>query len=126
MNLPRLHARTYAHISEPSDSTPNRRWRGAVDPIPTTSSAVTQHAPIVPSCSTVSRSTASRCFCGLDDIGPASLDGLLSSRLITYRWVHTPTARQVAGAGFTLMPRVGRARQHPGDRAARRAQGIGQ
>jgi hypothetical protein len=42
-------------------------------------------------------------FCALDDIGPASLDGLLGSRLITYRWVHTPTARHVEDAGFTLL-----------------------
>ncbi len=31
------------------------------------------------------------------------LDGLLSSRLANYRWVHTPTARQLGDAGFTLL-----------------------
>jgi hypothetical protein len=42
-------------------------------------------------------------FCALDDIGPGSLDGLLRSRLATYRWVHTPTAGQLAEAGFSLL-----------------------
>jgi hypothetical protein len=42
-------------------------------------------------------------FCALDDIGPGSLDGLLRSRLVTYRWVHTPTAGQLAEAGFSLL-----------------------
>lgn len=42
-------------------------------------------------------------FCALDDIGPGSLDGLLRSRLATYRWVHTPTAGQLAEAGFALL-----------------------
>jgi hypothetical protein len=42
-------------------------------------------------------------FCALDDLGPASLDGLLSSRLVTYRWVHAPPAGQLTAAGFTLL-----------------------
>lgn len=42
-------------------------------------------------------------FCALDDIGPGSLDGLLRDRLSTYRWVHTPTVDQLAGAGFQLL-----------------------
>lgn len=47
-------------------------------------------------------------FCALDDIGPASLDGLLSSRLATYRWVHTPSARALDEAGFALLPTFAR------------------
>lgn len=42
-------------------------------------------------------------FCALDDTGAASLDGLLSGRLATYRWVNTPRARQLVEAGFTLL-----------------------
>jgi hypothetical protein len=42
-------------------------------------------------------------FCALDDIGPGSLDGLLQDRLGTYRWVHTPTIHQLAGAGFQVL-----------------------
>jgi hypothetical protein len=47
-------------------------------------------------------------FCAMDDIGPASLDGLLRTRLTTYRWVHTPTVQQLAEAGFTLLSTFGR------------------
>lgn len=47
-------------------------------------------------------------FCALDDIAPASLDGLLRTRLTTYRWVHTPTVQQLAEAGFTLLATFGR------------------
>ncbi len=42
-------------------------------------------------------------LCALDDIGPGSLDGLLRSRLVTYRWVHTPTAGALTEAGFSLL-----------------------
>jgi hypothetical protein len=42
-------------------------------------------------------------FCALDDIGPGSFDGLLRSRLTSYRWVHTPTVGQLADAGFDLL-----------------------
>lgn len=45
---------------------------------------------------------------GLDDIGPASLDGLLAGRMATYRLVHLPTAGRLAAAGFTLLPTFGR------------------
>jgi hypothetical protein len=47
-------------------------------------------------------------FCALDDIGSASLRGLLSGRLVTYRWIHTPPERRLIDAGFTLLPTFGR------------------
>jgi len=43
-------------------------------------------------------------FAALDDIGPASLDGLLAARLSTYRLVHLVTAGELVDAGFTLVP----------------------
>src|ERR1700694_4854133 len=43
-------------------------------------------------------------FCALDTRGPASLEGLLSGRLSTYRAVHMPTVGQIVEAGFTLLP----------------------
>jgi hypothetical protein len=42
-------------------------------------------------------------FCALDDVGPASLDALLR-RFASYRVVHLPTAGQLAGLGFDLLP----------------------
>jgi hypothetical protein len=42
-------------------------------------------------------------FGALDDLGPASLDGLLQ-RLWSYRVVHLPSAGQLRGAGFDLLP----------------------
>lgn len=47
-------------------------------------------------------------FAALDDIGPASLDGLLAGRMATYRQVHLPTAGALATAGFTVLPTFGR------------------
>lgn len=46
-------------------------------------------------------------FAALDDIGPASLDGLLR-RLWSYRVVHLPTVGQLAQAGFLLLPTFAR------------------
>ena len=43
----------------------------------------------------------------MDDIGPASLDGLLQ-RLWSYRVVHLPTVGQLADAGFPLLPTFAR------------------
>jgi hypothetical protein len=42
-------------------------------------------------------------FCALDDVGPASLLGLLSARLMTYRVVHLTTVAALTGAGFSLL-----------------------
>jgi hypothetical protein len=47
-------------------------------------------------------------FAALDDIGPASLDGLLGGKLFTYRVVHLVTAGAVEDAGFSLLPTFGR------------------
>jgi hypothetical protein len=46
-------------------------------------------------------------FCALDDIGEASLPGLLS-RFASYRVVHLPTAGEVRRAGFEMLPTFGR------------------
>jgi hypothetical protein len=46
-------------------------------------------------------------FAALDDIGPASLDGLLQ-RLWSYRVVHLPTVGQRTEAGFPLLPTFAR------------------
>jgi hypothetical protein len=46
-------------------------------------------------------------FAAIDDIGPASLDGLLQ-RLWSYRVVHLPTVGQLADAGFPLLPTFAR------------------
>lgn len=43
-------------------------------------------------------------FLALDDIGPASLTGLLGDRMSTYRLVHTPTVAFLQHAGFPLVP----------------------
>lgn len=47
-------------------------------------------------------------FCALDDIGPASLEGILADRMTTYRVVHTPTAGRLAEASFELLATFGR------------------
>lgn len=61
-------------------------------------------------------------FLALDELGDASLDGLLSGRLRTYRVGHTPTLEQVRAAGLRgavdLSPaalHVGRARRDADD-----------
>lgn len=46
-------------------------------------------------------------FCALDDVGPGSLDSLLS-RFASYRVVHLPTAGAIRAAGFDLLPTFGR------------------
>jgi hypothetical protein len=47
-------------------------------------------------------------FCALDDIGPASLDGILAGKLSTYRVVHLVPAGRVLDAGLDLLPTFGR------------------
>jgi hypothetical protein len=47
-------------------------------------------------------------FAALDDIGPASLDGLLGGKLSMYRVVHLVTVGAVVDSGFTLLPTFGR------------------
>ncbi len=47
-------------------------------------------------------------FAALDDIGPASLDGILSGKLPTYRVVYLATAGRLIEAGFDLLPTFGR------------------
>ncbi len=47
-------------------------------------------------------------FAALDHIGPASLEGILSGKLPTYRVVHLVTAGRLADAGFDLLPTFGR------------------
>ena len=47
-------------------------------------------------------------FAALEDIGPASLRGLLSGRMETYRLVHLPSVGTLEAAGFTLLPTFGR------------------
>ncbi len=46
-------------------------------------------------------------YCALDDVGPASLDGLLR-RFASYRVVHLPRTGQLRRAGFPLLPSFGR------------------
>lgn len=46
-------------------------------------------------------------FCALDDIGPASLEGLLR-RFASYRAVHLPSVGALGVAGFELLPTFGR------------------
>lgn len=46
-------------------------------------------------------------YCALDDVGPASLDGLLR-RFASYRVVHLPRTGQLRSAGFPLLPSFGR------------------
>jgi hypothetical protein len=47
-------------------------------------------------------------FAALDDIGPASLEGILSGKLPTYRVVHLVKAGLLTEAGFELLPTFGR------------------
>jgi len=46
-------------------------------------------------------------YCALDDVGPASLDGLLR-RFASYRAVHLPRTDQLRRAGYLLLPSFGR------------------
>jgi hypothetical protein len=46
-------------------------------------------------------------FCALDDIGSASLDGLLD-HFASYRLVHLPLVQTLRAAGFDLLPTFGR------------------
>jgi len=43
-------------------------------------------------------------FCAVDDVGGASLGGLLAARLTTYRVVHLATVGVLVAAGFSLLP----------------------
>jgi hypothetical protein len=47
-------------------------------------------------------------FAALDDIGAASLDGILAGKLSTYRVVHLVTAGDLLAAGYVLLPTFGR------------------
>jgi len=47
-------------------------------------------------------------FAALDDIGQASLDGILSGKLATYRLVHFVLIGDLLAAGFTVLPTFGR------------------
>jgi hypothetical protein len=46
-------------------------------------------------------------YCALDDVGPASLHGLLR-RFASYRAVHLPLTGRLRHAGFPLLPSFGR------------------
>jgi hypothetical protein len=43
-------------------------------------------------------------FAALDDIGPASLDGIQAGKVSTYRVVHLVAVGQVLDAGFMVLP----------------------
>jgi len=47
-------------------------------------------------------------FAVLDDIGQASLDGILSGKLATYRVVHLAALRMLDEADFAVLPTFGR------------------
>lgn len=47
-------------------------------------------------------------FAALDDIGPASLDGLLAAKLATYRVIHQTPLGDLLDAGFAVLPTFGR------------------
>jgi hypothetical protein len=47
-------------------------------------------------------------FGAFDDVGPASLNGLLTRRLSTYRVVHVTSVGRLAVAGFSVLPTFGR------------------
>jgi hypothetical protein len=47
-------------------------------------------------------------FAALDDIGQASLDGILSGKLATYRLVHLAPLRVFGLADFVILPTFGR------------------
>jgi hypothetical protein len=62
-------------------------------------------------------------FAALDDIGPASVDGILSGKLATYRVIHLASLRDLAEAG---LPRAADVRSASYDgRAERAAPGRG-
>jgi hypothetical protein len=42
-------------------------------------------------------------FAAVDEVGPASLNGLLAGRLATYRWIHLTTAARLIAADFNLL-----------------------
>jgi len=44
----------------------------------------------------------------LDDLGPASLPGILAGRMATYPVVHVPSAAALLDAGIELLPTFGR------------------
>jgi hypothetical protein len=46
-------------------------------------------------------------FAALDDVGPASLDGLLAGRLSTYRVVHVTSVGRLVAAGLSVLPTFG-------------------
>jgi hypothetical protein len=47
-------------------------------------------------------------FAALDDIGVASLDGILAAKLSTYRVIHFTAVGDLQAAGFSLLPTFGR------------------
>lgn len=47
-------------------------------------------------------------FAALDDIGPASVDGILSGKLGMYRVVHLVSLHDLVAAGFSVLPTFGR------------------
>lgn len=47
-------------------------------------------------------------FGALDEVGPASLNGLLAGRLSTYQVVHLTSVGRLAAAGFRVLPTFGR------------------
>ena len=47
-------------------------------------------------------------FAALDDLGPASLDGILSGKLATYRMMHVVALNLLVAAGFTVLPTFSR------------------
>jgi hypothetical protein len=47
-------------------------------------------------------------FAALDDIGPASIDGILAGKLATYRVVHELSPRELRAAGLMVLPTFGR------------------
>jgi hypothetical protein len=47
-------------------------------------------------------------FAALDDLGPASLDGILSGKLATYRVMHVVALNLLVVEGFTVLPTFSR------------------
>lgn len=47
-------------------------------------------------------------FAALDDIGPASVGGILSGKLATYRVVHLVALKDLLTVGFLVLPTFGR------------------
>ncbi len=99
VDLPEL--RTYLRI-EPAPSKVTVLLRGGPDSITklaahatrTARAYVLEGAPVL----------GISVFAALDDIGEASLNGILADRLSTYRLVHLITAAHLEEAGFTLLP----------------------